>query len=160
MAEHSAALTGYVRQLLGDLHRARDVVQETFIKLCAQPAESRAELEGHLRQWLFVTARHRALDVLRKEKRMTSLDPMPEPAAAPADDGADDRTDEMQRALEALPGNQREVIRLKFLHGQSYREISAVTGLSESNVGFLIHHGLKTLRRRLAGAINLEGNAS
>ena len=52
--------------------------------------------------------------------------------------------------LEALPKGQREVIRLKFQSGFSYREISRISGHSVSNVGFLIHTGLKTIRRRLA----------
>ena len=52
--------------------------------------------------------------------------------------------------LENLPENQREVIRLKVQNGLSYREISDVTGLSVSNVGFLLHKGIKTIRERLA----------
>lgn len=48
--------------------------------------------------------------------------------------------------LARLPDNQQEVIRLKFQQGLSYKEISSVTGLSVTNVGFLIHTGLKRLR--------------
>jgi len=51
--------------------------------------------------------------------------------------------------LEELPENQRAVIALKFQNGLSYKQISQQTGLSVSNVGFLIHTGLKTLRRAL-----------
>lgn len=48
--------------------------------------------------------------------------------------------------LERLPTNQQEVIRLKFQGGLKYREIAEVTGLSVSNVGVLLHTGLKRLR--------------
>jgi RNA polymerase sigma-70 factor (ECF subfamily) len=41
------------------------------------------------------------------------------------------------------------VIRLKFQHGMSYKQISQITHLTVTNVGFLIHTGLKTLRRQL-----------
>lgn len=58
--------------------------------------------------------------------------------------------------LEALPANQREVIRLKFQNGFSYREISRISGHSVSNVGFLIHTGLRTLRKRLADGLPAE----
>ncbi len=51
--------------------------------------------------------------------------------------------------LEMLPSNQREVIRLKFQNGFSYQEISRISGHSVSNVGYLIHVGIKTLRGRL-----------
>ena len=52
--------------------------------------------------------------------------------------------------LETLPTNQREVIRLKFQNGFSYQEISRISGHSVSNVGYLIHTGLKTIRGQLA----------
>jgi RNA polymerase sigma-70 factor (ECF subfamily) len=48
--------------------------------------------------------------------------------------------------LQTLPDNQRTVIRLKFQNGLSYKEISEQTGLSISNVGYLIHTALKSLR--------------
>ena len=57
---------------------------------------------------------------------------------------------QVMKALENLPPSQREVIRLKFQNGFSYREISRISGHSVSNVGFLIHTGLKTLRCRMA----------
>ena len=47
--------------------------------------------------------------------------------------------------LERLTENQRTVLVLKIQEGRSYREISDITGLSVSNVGFLIHRGLKKM---------------
>jgi len=54
------------------------------------------------------------------------------------------------KMLARLPENQQEVIRLKFQHQMSYREISRITGHSESNVGFLIHRGIKSIREMLS----------
>jgi RNA polymerase sigma factor (sigma-70 family) len=143
----SQALTLYAAQLIGDVDRARDVVQETFIKLCAQPREAVAH---KLKAWLYTVCRNGALDVMRKEKRMSPIEDYPEPAA-PEATTIEERDDAagLLGALERLPANQREVIRLKFLHGHSYREISSLTSLTEGNIGFLIHTGLKTLRQRL-----------
>ena len=45
-----------------------------------------------------------------------------------------------------LPDRQREAIVLKFQAELSYKEIAEVTGLTTSNVGYLIHVGLRTLR--------------
>ena len=55
--------------------------------------------------------------------------------------------------LDRLPENQREVIRLKFEGDMSYKEISQVTQLSVSNVGFLIHAGIKRLRGLLSDQV-------
>ena len=48
--------------------------------------------------------------------------------------------------LTQLPEKQQEVIQLKFQNGFSYKEIAKITGLSSSNVGYLIHTGIKTMR--------------
>jgi RNA polymerase sigma-70 factor (ECF subfamily) len=53
------------------------------------------------------------------------------------------------RQLAALPTNQQEVVRLKFQEAMSYRQIAAITGLSESNVGYLLHTAIKSLREKL-----------
>jgi RNA polymerase sigma-70 factor (ECF subfamily) len=53
------------------------------------------------------------------------------------------------RLLDQLTPNQRAVIRLKFQNDLSYKEIAEITQLSVTNVGFLIHTGLKKLRALL-----------
>lgn len=149
VARWESDLLRYARHLVGDAELARDVVQETFLKLCRQDRE---QLDGHLVEWLFTVCRNGALDVRRKEQRMTtmtleavmdsvSLDPPPDNAAEQQDE-----SNRMLRTLNKLPANQQEVIRLKFQHSLSYREISSITGLTETNVGFLIHVGIKRLR--------------
>ena len=74
--------------LLRDADKLRDVVQDTFLE--ALPSEF-ASIDGHLAEWLFTVCRNRALDVLRKENRMTQfeeqvhrcLSPDPGPLEAP-----------------------------------------------------------------------------
>ena len=154
LKEHEGPLLRYATRLTGNLDRARDVVQDTFLRLCREKPE---RLNSHLPEWLFTVCRNRALDVMRKEGRMSPLletdivSTEPTPAEAAAKNEAE--TD-VFRALDQLPANQQEVIRLKFQNGLSYREISRITDLSVSNVGFLIHTGIKALRQRVRA---LEG---
>ena len=151
--EHEGALVAYAARLTHDVHGARDVVQEAFLRLCG---ESETRVGPHVKAWLYTVCRRLAIDELRKERRM---DPAGEAVieqragndAGPAE--AAETRDETSRALRLLadlPENQRECIDLKFRGGLMYREIAEVTGLSAGNVGFLIHTGLKTLRERLA----------
>jgi RNA polymerase sigma-70 factor (ECF subfamily) len=146
-------LTRYAARLLGDADRARDVVQEVFLKLCTQPRE---RVEPHLAEWLFTVCRNRATDVLRKEGRMTRLsdDHVRASEAPPPPEALERREDAatILRLLDDLPKGQQEVIRLKFQNGFSYKEISRISGYSVSNVGFMIHTGLKTIRTRLGVA--------
>ncbi|MGC3959737.1 MAG: sigma-70 family RNA polymerase sigma factor [Verrucomicrobiota bacterium] len=150
--EYEGALIRYAAQITGDLERARDVVQDTFLKLCA---EDPARLDGHLREWLFTVCRNRARDVVRKEHRMKPLEDArleitADGESSPADQAAaNENSRQMERLVAALPDNQREVVRLKFQSGLSYKEISKVTDLSVSDVGFLIHTAMKTLRAEM-----------
>ena len=152
LAEHEAGLTRYAASLLGDSERARDVVQDTFLRLCRQP---RHKVQHGLTTWLFTTCRRRALDVLKKESRMQPLTDhhtrdAPTSAPAPPDTLAQRETHRrLLRQLANLPDKQREVIRLKFQANLSYQQISEITGLKSGHVGYLIHHGLKRLREQL-----------
>ncbi len=146
----------YAARLLRDGDGARDVVQEVFCRLCRQ---RRDRVGDHLAEWLYAVCRNVALDLIRKDRRMkplsttiASADSMRAPAANDSAREADLResTSRVQTALKDLPAKQQEVVRLKFQHGLSYRQISAVTHESVSNVGYLLHHGLKTLRHKLA----------
>ena len=142
-------LLAYVRRLLGDPDRGRDVVQDAFLQLCRQ---DRATVEPHLAAWLFAVCRRRAVDVLRKENRMTTLSADP-PAAATGPAEALETKDAAQAVLArlaGLPANQQEAVRLKFQNQFSYREIGEVMGLSESHVGVLIHLAMKKLRQAFA----------
>jgi len=152
VARFEGPLSLYAARFLRDSEAARDVVQETFLKLCAA---DRAAIDSHLAEWLFTVCRNRALDVLRKEQRMTQLhDEQVNRCLSPAP-GPHDVAERQELAarvlelLENLPASQREVLRLKFQNGFSYQEISRISGHSVSNVGYLIHAGIKTLRGRL-----------
>src|SRR5882757_11433891 len=59
-------LLQYALSILQDLDRARDTVQETFMRLHTQ---DQAAIEGHLSQWLFTVCRNCALKSLKKEDR-------------------------------------------------------------------------------------------
>ena len=152
VARYERPLLLYAARVLGDGDTARDAVQETFLRLCRQ---DRAAVEPRLAEWLFAVCRNLAIDARRKENRMTALDQAiadATPSQSPAPPSVVEAADASVLALhllDQLPEQQREVIRLKFQQGLSYKQISAVTGHSVSNVGFLIHTGLKTLRHRM-----------
>jgi len=145
-------LTAYAWRLLGDADDARDAVQDTFLRLCRQ---EQGAIEDRLAEWLFTVCRNCAIDRMRKDRPMHSLsEPQlaePSPAAPPSSAMEQAETlDGVLTALSALPTNQQECIRLKFQQGLSYQEISGITQLSVTNVGYLIHMGIKSLRARFA----------
>ena len=150
--EYEGPLTGYAARITGDVESAKDVVQEVFLRLCS---EDPVRLNSRLAPWLFTVCRNRALDLRRKGGRMQALgdadtqtlDAVERDPAAIVEgrEGAG----QVARVVAQLPDNQQEVIRLRFQHSLSYKEIAGVTKLSVSNVGYLIHTALRTIRERM-----------
>lgn len=146
-------LLRYALRFVGCQELAREVVQDTFLKLCQL---DRSTLTVGLGPWLYAVCRNQAIDTRRKESRMsTVIDPTtyepsanghsPELAAATKDSG-----DWVLKQLDRLPEQQQECLRLKFQHGLKYSEIASIIGTTANHVGVQIHLGLKTLRERLA----------
>lgn len=154
LVRYEGPLLRYAQRLMNCPDRARDVVQETFLRLCRQPEIAR---ESHIAEWLFTVCRNYALDVKRKEQRMTpaaqaELGKTQTSGPSPDSEAEHNETAKQVLALvQGLPKNQQAVLMLKFQGSLSYKEIAGVTGLSVSNVGYLIHQGLSALRRKLKG---------
>src|SRR5881628_2699146 len=70
LVQYEGPLLRYATRITGDLDRARDIVQDTFLRLCRERPE---RLNSHLAQWLFTVCRNRALDVAKKEPRTRAL---------------------------------------------------------------------------------------
>ena len=151
MDRHEGPLLRYTTRILGDLERGRDVVQEAFLKLWKS---DRFGIDDNAAQWLFAVCRNGAVDVLRKEKKMTGLSDEIKRTHAAAGSGPhaiaekQEAAGQVAHAVAQLPENQQEVLRLKFQNGFTYKQIARITGLSVSGVGFHIHTAMQTLRRK------------
>lgn len=159
LVEYESALVHYTTGLLrGDQERARDVVQDAFLRLCRHDP---AALEGRVKAWLFTVCRNRAYDLLRHDARWAmdehGLDGLAQPAPDPAEESARaDRNREVLACLARLPRSQQDVVRLRFQQGMSYKEIAEITGMSSGNVGFLLHTAMRRLRARLESRQRIE----
>ncbi|HEY4310314.1 MAG TPA: sigma-70 family RNA polymerase sigma factor [Pirellulales bacterium] len=158
LRDHEAPLLRYAIRLTGDAETARDIVQETLLRLCRADAKT---IDGHVGPWLFRVCRQRAIDQQRKEQRMpimanNALETCPAQAPSPAEQSEnDEQGQDILRLLTTLSAHQQEVVRLKFQAGLGYRQIAEVTGLTVTNVGYLLHTALAILRERLTPAAEL-----
>jgi RNA polymerase sigma-70 factor (ECF subfamily) len=149
-------LLSYALRYTGELALAQDVVQEAFMKLHVE-----FDRVQQPQRWLYRTVHNLALNQRRKASRTVSLDATDD-GLNPAADTVDPTSfpDEqiirlegiglVRLGLEALDERSREVVRLKFNDELSYKEIAARTGLTVGNVGFILHHALKTIAAELA----------
>jgi RNA polymerase sigma-70 factor (ECF subfamily) len=110
MDRHESALLRYAGRILGDAERARDVVQETFLRLLKS---GRVGQDDHLAEWLFTVCRNGALDVCRKERRMSLMSEQRERdqvsgGASPAESAAmHEQAARVAEAMHDLPTSRR-----------------------------------------------------
>ena len=152
-----APLLVYALRLLKEPAMAQDVVQEAFMKLHAEFDSVR-----DARRWLFRTVHNLSLNQQRRDRKVVPLHPPAEVPCANEIDLADPELlpDEqitrleniglVRLSLNMLDERSRELVRLKFTEGLSYKQMSEQTGLSASNIGYLLHHALKAIETELA----------
>ena len=143
-------LLQFATRITGDRERARDVVQETFVKFQNNGAFQNPEPAT----WLFTVCRNGALNVCRKERRMQYLDEKLIEARQDEQPMPFERLEQEEaagfvlRIVATLPPRQQEVLQLKFQNDLSYQQIAEITKTTTNNVGVLIHSALKTLRQK------------
>ena len=127
--EHAGAVHTVARSIVRDPELAADVVQQTFIK--AWKAASRFEGSREIAPWLYSIARHTAIDALRAESKPTRGGHEPE-----TDQGVQPETFErtwerfeIRRAVDALPPDEREVVRRSHLLGFTHEQIATDLGI-------------------------------
>lgn len=151
LQRYERPLIRYAHGYTGDLEEARDIVQDVFVKLsqCLHTLD-----HERLAPWLFTVCRNRALDHQRKHRRLVVMETETldlEMSADPSPHEEMDRTETattLRQLIDTLPARQQEAVRLKFIAGLDYQQISAAMKTSIGNVGYLIHHGVAALRTK------------
>ncbi|MCP4641664.1 MAG: sigma-70 family RNA polymerase sigma factor [bacterium] len=153
-------LVRYAARFTGDWESARDVVQDTFLKLCNV---DQGRVQHRLAAWLYTVCRNRAIDVRRKEGRMSPLDmkqaeaqKAPGPLPSVSAERAEAR-DQVLGVVDTLPKEQQEAFRLKFEDDLTYREISQIMGVSLGKVSNLVAAALDVVRGKLSGVLEATG---
>ena len=153
-AEQLPRVLNFFRYRVGDTADAEDLTARTFEKAWRARHRYRHELAG-FSTWLLTIARNVAIDHLRARQRPVSYEPLDVEAAVPSPDGTPEQLavlqSEAQRLnalLATLEPRQRELIAMKYGAEMTNRAIAHATGLSESNVGTILHRAVETLRGR------------
>jgi len=125
----------FILKNIKDEERARDIVQDSYEKLWRNAENVNAD---KVKSYLFTTAYHTMIDVLRKDKRQTYLEDYQIPEDT-HDEQYSDLSEVLNDAVKLLPEIQRTVILLRDYEGYSYKEIGEVTSLSEAQVKVYIY---------------------
>lgn len=146
-------------RMCGSRARAEDIVQEAFLSLWRAGGRYDPS-RGSVRSWVLSTVHNRAIDSFRRQSAR--------PAGSFEESGAAERlaaaeltdaeverrgeAEELRRALETLPDEQRRVIELSFFGGFTHQQIAAMLELPEGTVKGRMRLGLAKLRVTLTQA--------
>jgi len=160
-AEQLPRVYNYFRYRTGNEADAEDLTSRTFEKAWRARQRYRRDIAG-FGTWILRIARNVAVDHLRSIRDFASLDEAeqtqaegtPEEHHARQSDGA-----RLAALLRELPERERELLALKYGAGATNRAIAQLTGLSESNVGTILHRTVQALRGRWDEPAPIDGLA-
>jgi RNA polymerase sigma-70 factor, ECF subfamily len=154
-------LRRYARALTRSADRADDLVQETLLRAVAKCHLWQAGTD--IRAWLFTIMHNQYVNMVRRairEKATVDIDQMSASLIATTDPTGSRRLRELERALDVLPGEQREVILLVGLEGMSYESAAQILGVPVGTVRSRLSRGRDALRRLMDLREGAAGSAT
>jgi RNA polymerase sigma-70 factor, ECF subfamily len=155
---YSGPLYSLAYQVTGGERFAQDVVQETFVAVWKDAARFDPS-KGAVAPWLFSLARHKAIDLVRREanvrKRTADVDLELEQSEDDVDEEAwmRIRRDRVREAITELTPLQREALELAFFNGLTHVEVSEHLGIPLGTAKTRIRSALLRLRDLLGDSV-------
>jgi RNA polymerase sigma-70 factor, ECF subfamily len=149
-AEHAPRVYNYFRFRLGTNVDVEDLTSRTFEKAWRARQKYDRNLAG-FSTWLVKIAQNIAVDHLRSQRNYVPIDESLQLATETTPESDAERNSNLARLAvltKDLPDRDRDLLALKYGAVATNREIAKLTGLSESNVGTLLHRLVQSLRSR------------
>ena len=149
-AEELPRVYNFLRYRLGNEALAEDLTSRTFEKAWRERHRYRRDV-SKFSTWLLTIARNAAIDHRRTERRHAPLEAADDvPAQESPEEEAAMRSNfvRLSQLMAELDDRERELLALKYGAGATNRAIADVTGLSESNVGTIVHRAVSELRSK------------
>jgi RNA polymerase sigma-70 factor, ECF subfamily len=161
---HQERIYGYLLGMVRDRATASDLFQDTFLRVVAAMRKERAsyERQGRWLAWVMRIARNAALDHARRRKKWQDVesddddgysywDSLADDAVLPHDMRVHeaDRRAWLERCIDQLPEEQREVLLLRHETDLTFREIAELTGVSINTALGRMRYALLNLKKMM-----------
>ena len=159
VARYRAGVVNVVYRMCGDEFLAEEAAQEAFLRAWQHLAGYRPE--HAFRTWVYRIAVNAALDVLRRDRRLTGLDDLAEEYLVEEAADPEETLEERERArrvrgaLHALSPANRAALVLREYSGMSYAEIASTLGIPLGTVMSRLNSARSQLRKELVGALEV-----
>jgi RNA polymerase sigma-70 factor (ECF subfamily) len=155
---HAQVMFNLIARIVRDQGTAEDLMQDVFWQIWENANQYRGS--GAALAWMMRVARNRALDQLRRQRVRPPLvsDDAEEVEMVAASTSTEEaveiqlRRAQVQRALEAIPEDQRLCLELAYFDGLSQREIAEQTNMAVGTIKSRIRIGLEKVERLLRGS--------
>ncbi len=160
LERHTRRVRDYVRMMVKDNDVADDLTQEILIKVVKVLDEGRYTDKGRFQPWLLRIAHNRVLDYFRAQKQVKTINEssagfdilgsrnMTEPSI---EDKlvSEQQAEEVRQLIEHLPAEQREVVKMRYYEGLSFKEIAEHTGVSINTALGRMRYALINMRQMI-----------
>jgi RNA polymerase sigma-70 factor, ECF subfamily len=168
---HQDRIYGYLLGMVRDRATANDLFQDTFLRVVAAMRKERAsyERQGRWLAWVMRIARNAALDHARRRKKWHDVDSNDDDGLSFWDAVVDeqvtpldmrlheaDRRAWLERCIEQLPEEQREVLLLRHETDLTFREIAELTGVSINTALGRMRYALLNLKKMMDARSDFE----
>lgn len=160
LERHTRRVRDYVRMMVKDSDVADDLTQEVLIKVVKVLDEGRYTDKGRFLPWVLRIAHNRVLDYFRAQKQVKTVNESnagfdilgSKNFAEPSIEDniiSEQRADEIRALVEELPEEQREVVKMRYYEGLSFKEIAEHTGVSINTALGRMRYALINMRQMI-----------
>ena len=158
LERHTRRVRDYVRMMVKDNDVADDLTQEILIKVVKVLDEGRYTDKGRFLPWVLRIAHNRVLDYFRAQKQDKTVSEsnagfdilgsknMAEPSIE-EEIISEQRAEEIRALVDELPEEQREVVKMRYYEGLSFKEIAELTGVSINTALGRMRYALINMRQ-------------
>lgn len=160
LERHTRRVRDYVRLLVKDNDVADDLTQEVLIKVVKVLDEGRYIDKGRFLPWVLRIAHNRVLDYFRTQKHNKIVSESSagfdvlgsKNLAEPSIEDriiSEQRADEIRALVEELPEEQRQVVKMRYYEGMSFKEIAEHTGVGINTALGRMRYALINMRQMI-----------
>ncbi|MBE6211540.1 MAG: RNA polymerase sigma factor [Rikenellaceae bacterium] len=160
LERHTRRVRDYVRMMVKDSDVADDLTQEVLIKVVKVLDEGRYTDKGRFLPWVLRIAHNRVLDYFRAQKQVKTVSESSagfdilgsKNFAEPSIEDniiSEQRAEEIRALVEELPEEQREVVKMRYYEGLSFKEIAEHTGVSINTALGRMRYALINMRQMI-----------
>lgn len=160
LERHTRRVRDYIRMMVKNSDVADDLTQEVLIKVVKVLDEGRYTDKGRFLPWVLRIAHNRVLDYFRAQKQDKTISESSagfdilgsKNLAEPSIEDSiisEQRAEEIRALVEELPEEQREVVKMRYYEGLSFKEIAELTGVSINTALGRMRYALINMRQMI-----------